>query len=167
MTTNEEKSIQRLNTILSEIKEENNKFRSELSTMVEKLSNKVEHKHMPIQLEGDILSSIQSAMNKAIEETLKGYNSPLLNLISQVVESRSGVLKEIITQSFDKAINIDDFKQSIVDAFSHKVARTIISNNTGLFDKVSNELKQDAIFKSKMQIAVANVVEECIKLKTP
>ena len=30
-------------------------------------------------------------------------------------------------------------------------------------DKVSNELKQDAIFKSKMAIAVSNVVEECLK----
>ena len=32
----------------------------------------------------------------------------------------------------------------------------------GLFDKVSNELKQDAVFKSKMALAVSNVVEQCL-----
>jgi hypothetical protein len=58
---------------------------------------------------------------------------------------------------------MDDFKQAIVSGFSHKVARTIISNNDGLFDKVSNDLKQDAIFKSRMSLAVSNVVEECLK----
>ena len=42
------------------------------------------------------------------------------------------------------------------------MARNIISNNDGLFDKVSNELKQDAVFKSKMALAVSNVVEECL-----
>lgn len=45
---------------------------------------------------------------------------------------------------------------------SHKVTRTIISNNEGLFDKVSNELKNDATFKAKMAIAVSNVVNECL-----
>jgi hypothetical protein len=57
----------------------------------------------------------------------------------------------------------DEFKQSIVSAFSHKVARTIISNNDGLFDKVSNELKQDSVFKARMAMAVSNVVEECLR----
>jgi len=28
---------------------------------------------------------------------------------------------------------------------------------------VSNELKQDAVFKSKMALAVANVVNECLE----
>ena len=71
-------------------------------------------------------------------------------------------LRSIISDSFTTVIRLGDFKASIIDAFSHKVSRAIISNNDGLFDKVSNELKQDAICESKMSIAVANVVEECL-----
>lgn len=114
-------------------------------------------------LEKEILQMVQKATAECIKTTLTGYNSPLTKLITQVVESHSAELRGIISSSFEQVIRTDDFKQSIVNAFSHKVSRAIISNNDGLFDKVSNELKQDAIFKSKMSIAVSNVVEECLK----
>jgi len=86
-------------------------------------------------------------------------------LVKSVVDEYSPELRKIISESFGEVISLDEFKESIVNAFSHKVARTIISNNDGLFDKVSNELKQDAIFKSKMSLAVSNVVEECLNIK--
>ena len=72
-------------------------------------------------------------------------------------------LKEIVDSSFKKVIRTEEFKASIVSAFSHKIARSIISNNDGLFDKVNNELKQDPVFKSKITLAISNIVEECLK----
>lgn len=162
MTTSEQKTVNELLSALSAMRKENADFKETVTKMVSSMNEKVEQKHIPISLESNILSKVQSAIDVSISETLKGYNSPLLVLIRQVVESRSGVLRDIITSSFDEVIALPDFKKSIVAAFSHKVAKSIISNNDGLFDKVSNELKQDAIFKSKMQIAVSNVVLECI-----
>ena len=114
-------------------------------------------------LEKDILQIAQQSIQKAIQESLTKYDSPLLQLVKQVVNEHSAELKGIISDSFDSVIKKDEFKQSIREAFSHKVARTIISNNDGLFEKVSNELKQDAIFKSKMALAVANVINECLE----
>lgn len=113
-------------------------------------------------LEKDILTTSQQAINNAIKEALGKYDSPLIKLVSQVVAENSTELKSLISDSFTKVIRTDNFKESIVNAFSHKVARTIISNNDGLFDKVSNELKQDAMFKAKMALAVAQVVNECL-----
>lgn len=163
MTHAEEKQIQYLNQQLSAIREENNKFRQDIQLLFSKTSEQVEKKHAPIYFENDILSCVQAAMSETIKKTLEGYNSPLTKLILQVVDSRSAELKEIITTSFDNVIKLQDFKDSIVTAFSHKVSKSIISNNDGLFDKVANDLKQDAIFKSKMSIAVSNVVEECLR----
>lgn len=114
-------------------------------------------------LEQDILQSVQQATSSAIRECLTKYDSPLVKLVKQVVESHNDELKKMINDSFLTVIRTEQFKQSIVSAFSHKVARTIISNNDGLFDKVSNDLKQDAIFKSKMALAVATVVEEVLQ----
>ncbi len=165
MTTAEEKQIQYLNQQLAGIREENEKFKQRIEMLFSKTSEQVEKKHAPIYLEQDILSTVQSALSKAIEDTLKGYNSPLSKLILNVVDSRSTQLREIISTSFDTVISLPEFKASIVTAFSHKVAKSIISNNDGLFDKVANDLKQDAIFKSKMSIAVSNVVEECLREK--
>ena len=163
MTNSEEKQIQYLNQQLTAIREENRIFKDSITLLVESMNNKVDSKHAPIYFENDILSCVQSAMSETIKKTLEGYNSPLTKLILEVVNSRSNELRKIITESFDKVINLQEFKDSIITAFSHKVSKSIISNNDGLFDKVSNELKQDTIFKSKMSIAVSNVIEECLK----
>lgn len=138
---------------------------SKAQERIKELEDKVEKKHLPITLEMDILSTTQSAIHESIKNVLTNYNSPLNKLVASVIDSHSGELRSIINESFVKVIQTEDFKESIISAFSHKVARTIISNNTGLFDKVSNELKQDATFKAKLALAVSNVVEECLKSK--
>ena len=113
-------------------------------------------------LEREILRTAQTSINEAIKAALIGYNSPLTKLVMEVVNQETPLLRSIIYDSFNQVIRTDDFKASIVSAFSHKVARSIISNNDGLFDKVANELKQDSIFKAKMALAVSNVVNECL-----
>lgn len=165
MTNAEQKTIDQLYQTVNGLRTENQKFREDVTNQVEALGKKTDSKHMPIFLEQDILKVAQNSIAAALKQTLEGYNSPLTKLIASVVDENSVALRSIISDSFTEVIKTQDFKNSIVTAFSHKVAKTIISNNDGLFDKVSNELKQDAIFKSKMQLAVSNVVEECINRK--
>jgi hypothetical protein len=165
MNKEEKELLEKSNKMLENLIKSNENFKNEITTLINTMNGKVEQKHIPIHFENDILSTVQSSLNKAIEAVLTGYNSPLLSLVSTVINSHSNQLKEIISSSFNQVIQTDDFKKSIITAFSHKVAKTIISNNDGLFDKVANELKTDAIFKSKMAIAVSNVVEECMKTK--
>ncbi len=166
MTAKEEKTIEQLLNVVSKLESENRKFREDISKLIEVINVKVEKKHTPLNFEENILSTTQTAISSAISKVLcDDYNSPLKKLVNVVVDEHSHELKEIISESFSQVIKTDDFKKSIVNAFSHKVSRAIISNNDGLFDKVSNELKQDSIFKAKMSLAVANVVEECLKQK--
>lgn len=112
-------------------------------------------------LEHDVLRTIQLSVQEAINKSLTGYNNPLSKLVVEVVTEHKIELKQIITDSFESVLRTDEFKQGIREGFSHKVARTIISNNQGLFEQVTNELKQDKVFRSKLTLAVANVVEEC------
>lgn len=163
MTKDEQRTIDQLYKTVSDIKVENRLLVEKLTKTIEEINNKVNQKHMPITLEQDILSTAQISIQKAIQESLTGYNSPLVKLVTSVINENSTELKSIISDSFKEVIKLDDFKASIRTGFSHKIARTIISNNDGLFDKVSNELKQDAVFKSKMSLAVANVVDECLE----
>lgn len=114
------------------------------------------------QLSQDILQAAQVAVGKSIHDVLTKYDSPLQVLTKKVIEENSTELKALISSAFTSVIRTEEFKQSIVSAFAHKVSRTIISNNDGLFDKVSNDLKQDQIFKAKMSLAVAAVVEEIL-----
>lgn len=162
MTKNEQNTINKLLKMVTDIKEENKKLVDNLNKTVEEINKKVDQKHIPVSLELDILQTTQASIHKAIQESLTKYDSPLIKLVTNVVNENSSELKQIISDSFNDVIKKDEFKQAIKDGFSHKVARTIISNNQGLFEKVSNELKQDAVFKSKMSLAVANIVNECL-----
>lgn len=162
MTTKEQQTIDNLFKAVQDLRTENSKFREDVKLQVETINTKTENKHVPITLEKDILRTAQIAMNESIQKVLTDYNSPLKKLVEVVVSENTTFLKQLISESFNTVIRTDEFKNSIINAFSHKVARNIISNNDGLFDKVSNELKQDAVFKSKMALAVSNVVEECL-----
>lgn len=162
MTTKEQQTVDSLLKAIQDLRTENAKFREDAKNQIEAINVKVDKKHTPIHLGNDILGVVQSSITESVKSVLTGYNSPLNKLITSVVDENSTELRSIISDSFTTVIRLGDFKASIIDAFSHKVSRAIISNNDGLFDKVSNELKQDAIFKSKMSIAVANVVEECL-----
>jgi hypothetical protein len=162
MTTKEQQTIDNLFKAVQDLRMENSKFREDVKLQVEAINTKTDKKHVPITLEQDILRTAQMAMNESIQKALTDYNSPLKKLVEVVVSENSTFLKQLISESFNTVIRTDEFKNSIINAFSHKVARNIISNNDGLFDKVSNELKQDAVFKSKMALAVSNVVEECL-----
>lgn len=163
MTTKEEQTINSLLQAVRDLKTENQKFREDVKEQVATINTKTEKKHLPIYYEQDILKTAQQSINEAIAKCMTGYDSPMNKLVKSVVDENSAELRNIISSSFTQVIRTDEFKQAVVNAFSHKVARTIISNNDGLFDKVSNELKQDAVFKSKMAIAVSNVVDECLK----
>jgi len=162
MTTKEQQTIDNLFKAVQDLRTENSKFREDVKLQVEAINTKTEKKHVPIALEQDILRTAQIAMNESIQKVLTDYSSPLKKLVEAVVAENTTFLKQLISESFNTVIRTDEFKNSIINAFSHKVARNIISNNDGLFDKVSNELKQDAVFKSKMALAVSNVVEECL-----
>ena len=162
MTTKEQQTVDTLFNAIQELRTENGKFREDVKQQVETINTKTNTKHLPISLENEILKITQTSINDCIQKALLNYESPLVKLVKSVIDENSVELRRIISDSFTQVIGTTEFKQSIVNAFSHKVARTIISNNDGLFDKVSNELKQDSVFKAKMALAVANVVEECL-----
>ena len=162
MTTKEQESVDKVYKLLAEIRTENNNFREEMKAKVDNCTQKVDKKVEPLYFEEDILNVTKQSVQKAIQEALTKYDSPLVKLVGIVINEHSTELKTLISDSFEKAIRTEDFKDSILDGFSHKVARTIISNNDGLFEKVTNDLRQDPVFKSKMVVAVANIVNECL-----
>lgn len=165
MNSEEKKELKTLTEAMWAIKSENTEFRKQLTERIEKTEKLVESKHMPVFLEKDVLSSVQSSIHKAIESTMTGYSSPLTKLISSVVDQNSIKLREIISSAFEGAIATDNFKQAVFDAFTHKISRGIISGNDSLFEKVTNELKQDASFMAKVTLAIDQTLKEFIKDK--
>lgn len=117
---------------IRDLKQSNTEFRNELDKKVSGLEQKVDQKHIPINLELGILTTLQTSMDKAIKDLLSSdYNSPLKKLVEKVINDHSTQLLQIMSEAFAVAISTDNFKESVRSAFAHKVARHVLSNTEG------------------------------------
>ena len=107
----------------------------------------------------------QQIIKAARESSLKGYNSPLSKLVQKVVDENSEKLYSIMQSAFSEAISTETFRRSIVDAFSHKIARNMISQNDSMFDKLFAQMKTDQTLRAKIVLAVEKVVTDVMTLQ--
>lgn len=138
-------------------------MRATLIARVDQLQEKVETPLKPFDLQEKILSVVQSSMHECMKSVLVGYQSPLNALIVNVVGQYKDELTTILKDAFGSVIRTEDFKQSILNGLSHKLARSMIAGNDSAFEKITNDLKQDHVFRARLAVAVANVVEEILK----
>src|SRR5574343_1689323 len=101
MTTKEQQTIDSLYRAVMDLRNENAKFRQDVTLQVETINTKTEKKHLPITLEQDILRTAQIAMNESIQKVLTEYNSPLKKLVEAVVSENTTFLKSLISDSFN------------------------------------------------------------------
>lgn len=116
-----------------------------------------------MDLEQQILNSIQGSVGKAIQESLSGYNSPLMKLISEVINNHKAELRERYEFAITAAIDSQQFREAVNEAFQHKLAKTVVANFSGSVDKAFNELKNEPTFKAKAILAIENILTEMSK----
>lgn len=159
------KRIEALNQEIAAVKSALDAKGAALSAAILSVEKKADRQNAPSDLEANILRVAQESIHKALQTVLTNYDSPIVKLIKLVVEENSAELKKIIESAFTSVMRTEDFKRAIFEGCQHKVSRVIVSGNDGLFDKVANDLRQDPVFKAKISVAVANVVEECLSKK--
>lgn len=111
------------------------------------------------KLEQDVLKAVQTSIGEAIKTTLTGYNSPLNKLIESVVNAHTSELRDTIEDSFSKVIMSAEFKETVNNAFNHKLARILVDKLEGAIEKRVNELRSDPTIKAKMIIAIENLIK--------
>lgn len=165
MTTKEEQSINRVYALLGEIRDANTKFREQVTLQVEAISRKVDEKHLPLNLEGQVFQAIEASMNKALSESLSGYNSPLAKYAQNVVAKYQGQIESIFDKVVQEGIGTPEFKERVREVLLHKIAKTMISGIDGSVDKTINLMKQDQVFRGRLTLAVNDLVQEFLNTK--
>ena len=160
MNAKEEKALKELVDVAKDLNSSYRNFTTVIENKVSSIEAKVEAKHLPLVLEDEIIKASRISIISAIESSLKGYQSPLGKLVEKVIGKNSQVLEDIIQGCFTQVINTEDFKEGVRQAFTHKVAKSLVGSCDGLFDKATNDLKQNPQFKAKLVVTVANIVEE-------
>ena len=165
MTTKEQQSIDRVFNLVSEIREENKKYREEISGKVSSITDKVEKTYLPIMFEDEIMKAVDNSLSKALSEAMSGYNSPLVKYAHNVVSKYQTQIEGVFDSVVQEAIATDEFKQRVREVLLNKIAKTMISGVDGSIDKTINLMKQDAIFRSRLTLSVNTLVDEFLTKK--
>ncbi len=165
MTSSEQKSIDRFLTAVNGLMESNRQFQESVNLQIKAMDSKIESKHLPYSLEAEIVTSAQTAIGKSISEALGGYNSPLQKYASNVVSRYQGSIENIFDEIVKEGIQSPEFKIRVREVLLNKIAKTVVSGIDGSIDKTVNLMKQDAIFRSRLTLAVNTLVEEFLTQK--
>lgn len=111
-------------------------------------------------LENQILNQVKVSIAKSIDSELTGYNKPLSKLTEKVIEKNSDELRKTIEESFLSVIRSDEFKDTILEEFKHKVSKILVSQLVGHVDQAVSKIKQDPTVKAKMIVAINNIINE-------
>jgi len=160
MTIKEQQTIENLSRMVIELKASNENFKTTALSLIEKLNTKVEEKHIPLTLEQTLLNTVQSSMQKAFSESLTGYNSPLQKYVLNIVSKHQTQIESVFNEAVNEVISTDEFKQNAKQVLLHKISKSMLSGIDGSVEKTINLMKQDPIFKSKLVLAVNNIVLE-------
>lgn len=165
MTNAEQRSITQIYELMTQIREENKKFREDISQQVTTTVKQVEEKHLPIMFEDEIMKAVDASLAKALSEAMSGYGSPLVKYAQNVVSKYQPQIEGIFDSVVQEAIATDEFKQRVREVLLNKIAKTMIAGVDGSIDKTINLMKQDAIFRSRLTLSVNTLVDEFLNQK--
>lgn len=110
-------------------------------------------------LEKQISSQIKKSLGQIIVTNLSGHNSPMNELIKDVFQSERENVSLIMKSVLSEVISSPEFKATIKDEFNRKVAKFLVGSMEGQVKRAVDVLKQDPTFKSRMILAVQNIVD--------
>ena len=106
-----------------------------------------------MNLEQQIIQTVQEGIGEAINARLNGYNTPLTAMIDGVVKSREPEIRKLIEDAIDGAL-IGDFRAALKEAVTHKLARVITAKMEGEVEKRANELRASPEIRARITLAV-------------
>ena len=113
-----------------------------------------------MSIEENIIQEVRNSLNQSIVKTLgEGYNNPMSKLIEGVFESERAVTTKVVKEIFTEVIGSDEFKAQIKIEFQRKVAKNLVGQMEGQVKSAVQMLKQDPTFKSRMILAIEQIVE--------
>ena len=110
-------------------------------------------------LEKQVTNVIESSIHDAMKTSLTAYGSPLNAFVNEVLKEHEQELKSLMRESLGTVVTSQDFKASVREAFSHKVARTLVENLDGAVKQAADKLKQDPTIKAQMVLAIQKIVD--------
>lgn len=116
-------------------------------------------KKEPFFLEQQLNQVLTNSLSKALSDALF-RNSLIDDIVKSSIKNNFHAISEIAENAMLESINSDDFKAEVKKAFANKLAKTFISTQDSNIEKSLNQLKMDPVFRSKLTLTIATLIEE-------
>ena len=88
------------------------------------------------------------------------YNRVLLGMVEEAMESQRDNITKILNDTLASVVANKDFSKVIKEEFQRKVAKNLVGNLEGAVEKAANVYRQDPTLKSRMILAIENLIKE-------
>jgi hypothetical protein len=88
------------------------------------------------------------------------YNRTLISMVEEALESQRPEITTILNETLASVVTNPDFKITIKEEFQRKVAKSLVGHLEGAVEKAANVYRQDPTLKSRMILAIENIIAE-------
>lgn len=114
----------------------------------------------PLFSKSDVLDIVTDAIKSKVGERLNSYNSPLNQVVDEVVNQHAEIIKDIANTCLKETLATKEFKAIVKDEFAHKVAKAMVGKLEGSVEKAVEVLRNSPTIKAEMIIAIENIVKK-------
>lgn len=114
-----------------------------------------------MDLEKEVIDSVQEAIRTSIKEHLCGYNSPLQKIVDEAVKVHDKQIREVVYLAVSSTVSSNEFKEEMRTAFAHTVARQLVADfSKSLAAKATEAVKCDQVLRARAVSAVEDILRE-------
>ena len=108
----------------------------------------------------DVMLIVTAALTDKIGNVLKGYNSPLDNIVKNVVNDNADAIISICREALATVVADDNFKKVVKEEFQHKVAKALVAKLEGSVEKAVEVMRQNPILKSQLILQIEKIIKD-------
>lgn len=113
--------------------------------------------------ETKLLEMVKVSIDKSISDAITGYNSPVINIVKNTLASKEDVIQDMITDSIDCVLNLDEFKLEVHSAVRKYLATILVSKISGGLEKQVSLIRNNPITNSKFMVGMDKLIEEILE----
>ena len=160
MTKDEAKIINELRQVIDDLSTSMKQFKNDVNERIQIIDEKVIKQ--PLKLEMDFNNAINDVICKALLNQLTDrYNSPINDILNNIVLKNKQFIENAVEDAIKEFQDLslkDEIEKQLIKSF----VSDCINSSGGVIDKYFNSLKQDPIFRAKLNIAMDNLVSDLI-----
>ena len=118
---------------------------------------------MEINADEMLLNALRDGIRTAVTDKLKGYQSPLDDMIKRSIEKHRTAFQGLLDDAIGKCVNNDEFRTHIAQAVNSNLAKTLIQRFGGEVEKQVNALKSDPTTRARITLAIEQIVKDANK----